>query len=835
MLDPDISTAEALAHLSRLEQDAGRFDRRRFLQLVGMGVGAGAVASTGGSLLNLGLPGLDPAAWAAGPIGPDDGVLVVLGMFGGNDGLNTVVPFTDGDYRTQHGSLALGGNQVLQLDANTGLHPALTEFKRFWDAGKLAIVEGVGYPNPDLSHFSSMAKWMAGRPSGIPSTGWIGRWLDGYVGAGKDLFAAAEIGRSVPLHLIGERQRATAVPAGRPGFGGGTEARQLKLYAGVRALGVSAPAGWTGRIGEAMIDQLDVADRLVPIVPERNQMPAIDLAADMEVMARLINANLGLRVLSTGWGDFDSHAGQPNMHPIRMQELNAAIARFFQILDPAWSSRVTIMTFSEFGRTSWSNDGAGTDHGTSAPHFVLGANVRGGFHGQRPSLAGLRRWDRMPFHVDLRDYYGSVLDGWLGGGSSTVLDGHRTDDLGLFRRGPGGSATTPPPVTGGGGAGGASGGGSGGAPSVPWNFVPAAPRRILDSRNGTGGRTRPIAAGETLTIQVAGRNGVPAAAGAVAVNITSVGATSPTFFTAYPSGTPRPDTSTLNPWPGRATPNMAFARLGPDGRLCIFNRHGASDVVVDVMGWFVPEPAAGFQPLVPARLLDTRRGLGAAKQRLRGGSTIELTAAGRGGVPATGAEAVVLNVAAVDPTRPGYIGLWPTGLARPTISNLNYAPGRNVANLVICKLGRNGKVSLYGHSGELDVVADVVGYFGGSGTPLVGVGPSRLLDTRIGLGTRRGPVAGGSEIDLRVTGTAGVDSAARAVVLNVTAVEAPGPSYVTVYPDGVRRPTSSSVNLNPGDTVANLVVAKVGAGGRVRLYNHSGAVHLVADVMGYFR
>ena len=833
MLDPDISTADALAHLTRAETDDGRFDRRRFLQLVGMGVGAGAIASTGGSLLDLHLPGLDPSAWAAGPIGPNDGVLIVLGMFGGNDGLNTVVPFTDGNYQTQHGSLALRGNQVLPLDADTGLHPALSEFKRFWDAGQLAIVEGVGYPNPDLSHFSSMAKWMAGRPTGIPSSGWIGRWLDGYIGDGKDLFAAAEIGQSVPLHLIGQRQRATAVPAGRPGFGAGSQERDRKLYAGVRALGTSAPAGWSGRVGEAMIDQLDVADRLVTIVPERQQMPDIDLAADMEVMARLINANLGLRVLTAGWGDFDSHAGQPNMHPTRMQELNAAIGRFFQILDPAWSSRVTIMTFSEFGRTSWSNDGAGTDHGTSAPHFVLGANVRGGFHGQRPSLAGLRRWDRMPFHVDLRDYYGSVLDGWLGGGSSTVLDGHRTDDLGLFTRGPGGSGTTPVPTPAP-GDGGGGGGGTGGS-SVPLNFVAATPARIVDSRDGTGGRSRPIGAGETLTVQVAGLHGVPLGVGAVAVNITSVNATSPTFFTVYPSGAARPDTSTLNPGPGRAVPNMAIARLGADGRLCIFNRHGSSDVVVDVMGWFTPEPAAGFTPLVPARLLDTRRGLGAAKQRLRGGTTIELPAAGRGGVPPAGAEAVVLNVAAVDPTAAGYLGVWPTGVARPTISNLNYDPRRNVANLVICKLGRDGKVSIYGHAGELDVVADVVGYFGAAGAPLVGLNPSRLLDTRTGLGARRGQVGGGSEIDLRVTGTGGVDTSARAVVLNVTAVEAPGPSYVTVYPDGVSRPTSSSLNLNSGDTVANLVVAKVGDGGRVRLYNHSGAVHLVADVMGFFR
>ena len=123
MLDPDISTADALAHLLHFENYPGGLYLLLFLLLVGMGMGAGACASTGGSLLNLHLPGIDAWAWAAGPIGPNDGVLVVLGMFGGNDGLNTVVPFTDGNYLTQHGGLALRGNQVLPLDADTGLLP----------------------------------------------------------------------------------------------------------------------------------------------------------------------------------------------------------------------------------------------------------------------------------------------------------------------------------------------------------------------------------------------------------------------------------------------------------------------------------------------------------------------------------------------------------------------------------------------------------------------------------------------------------------------------------------------------------------------------------------
>ena len=124
--------------------------------------------------------------------------------------------------------------------------------------------------------------------------------------------------------------------------------------------------------------------------PTRSDLPDTEIVARMEVAARLINANLGFRVLTAGWGDFDSHAGQPGQHDDRMRELDAALARFHAVLDPAWASRVTVITFSEFGRTSYANDGRGTDHGTSAPHLVIGPRVRGGFYGQRAVAARAR-------------------------------------------------------------------------------------------------------------------------------------------------------------------------------------------------------------------------------------------------------------------------------------------------------------------------------------------------------------------------------------------------------------------------------------------------------------
>ena len=148
-------------------------DRRRFLQLVGMGVGAGALLGPAA------FSGRRDQAWAA-PIGPTDGIVVLVGFFGGFDGLNTVVPFDNADYYAQHGSLALAASQLLPLGPHVGLHPSLPFLKSMYDRGDVAVVQGVGYPNPDLSHFSSMATWMYGRAdSGPPTTGWIGRWLDG--------------------------------------------------------------------------------------------------------------------------------------------------------------------------------------------------------------------------------------------------------------------------------------------------------------------------------------------------------------------------------------------------------------------------------------------------------------------------------------------------------------------------------------------------------------------------------------------------------------------------------------------------------------------------------
>ncbi len=242
-----------------------------------------------------------------------------------------------------------------------------------------------------------------------------------------------------------------------------------------------------------------------------------------------------------------------------------------------------------------------------------------------------------------------------------------------------------------------------------------------------------------------------------------------------------------------------------------------------------------FTSLVPSRLLDTRAGtsttdgLFAGVGTLSAGGQIDITVAGRGGVPAMGAGAAVLNVTAVNPTTNGYITAWPTGSSRPLASNINFTPGLTIPNLVIAKLGSDGKVSLYNSTGNTDLIADVAGWFPATSSfaPLT---PARILDTRTG-----SPVAPGTELDVVVTGQGGIPaSGVGAVVLNVTATQPTATGFITAWPAGSTRPNTSNLNFVANQTVANLVIARVGANGSVALYNSNGYTHLIADVAGWF-
>jgi hypothetical protein len=261
-----------------------------------------------------------------------------------------------------------------------------------------------------------------------------------------------------------------------------------------------------------------------------------------------------------------------------------------------------------------------------------------------------------------------------------------------------------------------------------------------------------------------------------------------------------------------------------------------------------PLPPSGFHPVVPARVLDTRDGTGlenlgamgasvAASQPLGPGTSIDLSVAGRGGVPATGVRAVVLNVTAVGPSANTHITVWPAGAGSPATSNLNVPAGRIMANLVTTGVSPDGRVSLRNNAGTTHLVADVMGWFDDgsvSGARYVPLSPARLLDTRDGTGAPAGPLVSTTPLDLTVTGRGGVAPDAVAVVLNITGVAPSAATHLTVWPTGEAVPPTSNLNLLAGETAPNLVMVKVGTGGKVRIRNNTGAVHVVADVAGYF-
>jgi uncharacterized protein YkwD len=242
-------------------------------------------------------------------------------------------------------------------------------------------------------------------------------------------------------------------------------------------------------------------------------------------------------------------------------------------------------------------------------------------------------------------------------------------------------------------------------------------------------------------------------------------------------------------------------------------------------------PGSRYHPVAPSRILDTRLGPGPVGP----GATLGLQVAGQGGIPSTGVSAVVLNVTVTSPTAPSYLTVFPAGEAMPTASNLNYVPGQTVPNLVTAKLGSGGRLSIFNAAGSVDVIADVAGWYD-NGTLATGarfhaVAPGRILDTRLG----GGPVGGGATAGLQVAGHAGVPaSGVTAVVLNVTVTNPTAPSYLTVFPAGEARPNASNLNYVPGQTVPNLVTAKLGSGGRLSIFNAAGSVDVIADVAGWY-
>ncbi len=381
------------------------------------------------------------------------------------------------------------------------------------------------------------------------------------------------------------------------------------------------------------------------------------------------------------------------------------------------------------------------------------------------------------------------------------------------------------------------------APAPPGGYVSLTPTRVLDTRLGNGAPVARVAARATVSVQVTGRGGVPATGvSAVVLNVTAVAPTAGGFITAYGPGS-RPTVSNLNFVARQTVPNLVIVPVTATGAVRLYNgSSGSTDLLADVAGYYrsgEPTTTGAFGSVTPTRVLDTRLGNGAPVARVAARATVSVQVTGRGGVPATGVSAVVLNVTAVAPTAGGFITAYGPG-SRPTVSNLNFVARQTVPNLVIVPVTATGAVRLYnGSSGSTDLLADVAGYYR-SGEPTTtgafgSVTPTRVLDTRLGNGAPVARVAARATVSVQVTGRGGVPATGvSAVVLNVTAVAPTAGGFITAYGPG-SRPTVSNLNFVARQTVPNLVIVPVTATGAVRLYNgSSGSTDLLADVAGYY-
>jgi uncharacterized protein (DUF1501 family) len=367
-----------------------------------------------------------------------DTILVVVEMTGGNDGLNTVIPYADDEYHKARPTLARKKDAVIRLDDHVGLHSGMQGLRELWDEGHLAVVQGVGYPNPERSHFEAMDIWHSADPKRATQSGWLGR------------AAAVADNRSggVPILHIGPGKQPLAV-SGAPGSGAvsvgdqnsfrlemgrtdaGRDTPRRKLVADLSpppspAAGDDLLSFVQGRQAQTLLAVETLRDLLEG--PNAVRGYGAGLNQKLQLIAGLIERGFGTRIFYANIDGFDTHSGQAMPHERLLAELADAVGGFFRRLkDRGDDRRVRLMTFSEFGRRVHENGSKGTDHGAASCLFVAGPKVRGGVVGKHPSLTDLDAGD-LKYHTDFRRVYATMLDRWLGCDGKAVL-GEKWDHI----------------------------------------------------------------------------------------------------------------------------------------------------------------------------------------------------------------------------------------------------------------------------------------------------------------------------------------------------------------------------------------------------------------------
>lgn len=376
---------------------------------------------------------------------PEDRVLVVVQLGGGNDGLNTVIPFGAPEYYRMRPGLAIpepgrggaGNAAALAIDQSRGLglHPNMAPFKELMDDGVASIVQGVGYPNPNRSHFASMDIWHTADTSGR-GVGWLGRYFDNCCAGAPDPDAAISIGRTAPLAMIGQTQQPVSFETAELFRWAGAELdpRLAGTYDGItrHEMPATGAAGAPDAIDPQLafltrttLDAQISSDRIRAAVAKRPlaEWPRGALADQLRLVSAMIRDGLATRVYYVSLGGFDTHANQTGQHANLLGQLATSLRAFHRELRAQGNSgRVLTMVFSEFGRRVAQNASGGTDHGTAAPMYLVGDMVRPGLLGTHPSMSGLEQGD-LVHTVDFRHVYASVLAHWMKADAVKVLGG----------------------------------------------------------------------------------------------------------------------------------------------------------------------------------------------------------------------------------------------------------------------------------------------------------------------------------------------------------------------------------------------------------------------------
>lgn len=395
--------------------------RSRFVLggLAGLSVSAASGDLFGRALAQTTLPQASAAA---------DRVLVVINLQGGNDGLNTIVPHGLPAYYRLRPTLGIAPGDVLHIDERVGFNPEMASLKAMYDAGRVAVIQGAGYPGADHSHFRSTAIWQTGEPDRIGTTGWIGRFLDAADLPQSNLFNAIAVAPVLPEVLISRTVDVPAI-AGLQGYGlasdrnGSQRAAFASLVRDERIPFASPYLATVASIEDHAQRGSQELPQLISGYKSDASYPATPLGRSLALAAQIVGSRLGTRVIYVQHGSFDTHVAQKVVQNRLLRELSDALKAFYDDLAAHGNeTRTLTMTFSEFGRRAVENASRGTDHGEAAPMFLIGGGVKGGIYGQHPSLDNLADGNAT-FTTDFRGVYATVIERWFGRSTTSILAG----------------------------------------------------------------------------------------------------------------------------------------------------------------------------------------------------------------------------------------------------------------------------------------------------------------------------------------------------------------------------------------------------------------------------